>query len=120
MPYKRYIQQRRCLGNEKSNRFPGIFAVVADKPKRQFVSKCKKASAHLVIRHHLFFCHGAADAVLKVAAGGSVANALVDDGKAEGVAVGGCQIARQRTDAFDGAGLGSHVAANRTGSHAAL
>ena len=57
---------------------------------------------------------------MEVAAGGSVADALVDDGKAEGVAVGGRQIARQRTDAFDGAGLGSHVAANRTGSHAAL
>ena len=49
-----------------------------------------------------------------------MADALVDDGKAEGVAVGGRQIARQRTDAFDGAGLGSHVAANRTRSHAAL
>ena len=29
MPYKRYIQQRRCLGNDLSFRFPGIFAVVA-------------------------------------------------------------------------------------------
>ena len=45
---------------------------------------------------------------------------MVDDGKAEGVAVGGRQIARKRADAFDGAGLGSHVAANRTRSHAAL
>lgn len=29
MSYKRYVEQRRCLGNENSNRFPGIFAVVA-------------------------------------------------------------------------------------------
>ena len=42
---------------------------------------------------------------------------MIHNGKTEGMAVGGCAIARKGADAFQGAGLCGDVSVSRTGGH---
>ena len=44
-------------------------------------------------------------------------DALIHNGKTEGMAVGGCAIARKGADAFQGAGLCGDVSVSRAGDH---
>lgn len=60
----------------------------------------------------------AANAVLEIASGGSVADALVHDAETEHVARGCDAVARKGADAFHGAGLGFHVALGCGAAHA--